>query len=51
VDAERFIAWILRQPFDYTQRHLWADKSVDERSQAAMTMRSASPHDGTEPTR
>jgi hypothetical protein len=38
VDAERFITLILREPFDYTQwqRHLWADKSVAELSQAAM---------------
>ena len=52
VDAERFITLILREPFDYTQwqRHLWADKSVDELSQAAMAMRSASPNQGLEPT-
>ena len=53
VEAERFITLILREPFDYTQwqRQLWADKSVDELSQAAMAMRSASPDKGTEPTR
>ena len=46
VDAERFITLILREPFDYTQwqRHLWAEKGVDELSQAAMAMRSASPN-------
>ena len=46
VDAERFITLILREPFDYTQwqRHLWAEKSVDELSQAAMAMRGASPN-------
>ena len=52
VDAERFITLILREPFDYTQwqKHLWADKRVDELSQAAMAMRSASPNNGMEPT-
>ena len=52
VDAERCITWIWREPCDYTQwqRHLWADKSVDELSQAAMAMRSASPNKGMEPT-
>jgi hypothetical protein len=46
VEAERFITLILREPFDYTQwqRQLWIEKSVDEISQAAMAMRSASPH-------
>lgn len=46
VDAERFITLILREPFDYTQwqRQLWAEKSVDELSQAAMAMRSAKPN-------
>ena len=45
VAAERFITLILREPFDYTQwqRHLWAEKSVEDISQAAMAMRSASP--------
>lgn len=53
VEAERFITLILREPFDYTQwqRQLWAEKSVDEISQAAMAMRSASPTKGMEPTR
>jgi hypothetical protein len=53
VDAERFITLILREPFDYTkwQRQLWAEKSVDEISQAAMAMRSAAPNKGMEPTR
>ena len=52
VDAERFITLILREPFDYTQwqRHLWTEKNVDELSQAAMAMRSASPNKGLEPT-
>jgi hypothetical protein len=52
VEAERFITLVLREPFDYTkwQRQLWAEKSVDEISQAAMAMRSASPNKGMEPT-
>jgi hypothetical protein len=52
VEAERFITLILREPFDYTswQRHLWADRSVDELSKAAMELRSASPNKGMEPT-
>jgi hypothetical protein len=48
VDAARFIALILREPFDYTQwqQDLWSDKSVDELSQAAMAgRRAASPRD------
>lgn len=53
VEAERFITLMLREPFDYTkwQRPLWADRSVDEISRAAMVMRSASPNKGMEPTR
>jgi hypothetical protein len=41
VQAERFIALIQREPFDYTQWHrtLWPDKSVEEISQAAMQAR------------
>ena len=53
VEAERFITLILREPFDYTswQRHLWAGKSVDEISKAAMELRSDSLNKGIEPTR
>jgi hypothetical protein len=53
VEAERFITLILREPSDYTQwqRHLWADKGVDEVSKAAMAIRSASPNQGMEPMR
>jgi hypothetical protein len=38
VGAERFIALIQREPFDYTkwQRTLWEDQSVEEISRAAM---------------
>ena len=52
VDAERFITLILGEPFNYTQwqRPLWAEKSVDALSQAAMAMRSAPPNKGMEPT-
>jgi hypothetical protein len=41
VQAERFIALIQREPFDYTQwqRSLWPDRSVEEISQAAMKHR------------
>ena len=41
VQAEKFIALIQREPFDYTrwQRTLWPDKSIEEISQAAMRQR------------
>ncbi len=41
VQAERFISLVLREPFDYTtwQRKLFAGKSVEEISQAAMNLR------------
>jgi hypothetical protein len=41
VEAERFIALILREPFDYTkwQANLWQDKTVKEVSEAAMNYR------------
>jgi len=41
VEAERFVALLLREPFDYTawQRTLWPDKSVEEISEAAMAAR------------
>jgi hypothetical protein len=43
VQAEKFIALIQREPFDYTrwQRTLWPDKSIEEISQAAMQKRQA----------
>jgi hypothetical protein len=43
VQAEKFIALIQREPFDYTQWHrtLWPDKSIEEISQAAMKQRQA----------
>lgn len=41
VQAERFIALIQREPFDYTQWHrtLWPDRPLEELSQAAMKNR------------
>ena len=43
VQAEKFIAMIQREPFDYTQWHrtLWPDKGIEEISQAAMKQRQA----------
>ncbi len=40
VDAERFIALMMREPFDYTrwQRLLWLDKSVEELSAEAVRL-------------
>ena len=45
VQAEKFIALIMRSPFDYTkwQRKLWIEKSVEEISDAAMKLRNAKP--------
>jgi len=41
VEAERFVSLLLREPFDYTKwrKDLWADKSVEEVSEAAMKHR------------
>ena len=41
VDAEKFIAMIQREPFDYTQwqKSLWPDESIDQISAAAMEAR------------
>ena len=41
VDAERFIALMLREPFDYTewQYGLFEDKSIEEICQRAMEYR------------
>jgi hypothetical protein len=43
VQAEKLIALIQREPFDYTdwQRTLWADKAVEDISKAAMKPREA----------
>lgn len=45
VDAERFIAFVQRDGFDYTrwQRELWPNKSVDELSRMAMHARKSKP--------
>ena len=47
VQAEKFIALIQREPFDYTQwqRTLWPEKSIEEVSQAAMKHRRAEGQD------
>ena len=41
VEAERFIALIKKEAFDYTewQRSLWEDKDVEELSKEAMEFR------------
>ena len=41
VEAERFVALMLREPFDYTkwQRDLWPGKTVEELSTEAMKRR------------
>ncbi len=41
IEAERFVALIQREPFDYTkwQRELWKDKTVEELSREAMEFR------------
>ena len=43
VQAEKFIALIMRAPFDYTkwQRKLWGEKSIEEISDAAMKLRNS----------
>jgi hypothetical protein len=45
VQAEKFIALLQREPFDYTQwqRTLWPDRDVEEISQTAMKHRRAGP--------
>jgi hypothetical protein len=45
VQAERFIALTLREPFDYTrwQRTLWPTASIAALSQAAMQARQKQP--------
>ena len=41
VQAEKFVALIQREPFDYTewQRTLWPEKTIEEISSAAMQAR------------
>ena len=51
VETEKFIALILREPFDYTtwQRGLWPDRGVEEVSKAAMALREFSAAEKTDP--
>ena len=41
LQAERFIALITREPFDYTQwqKNMWSEKTIKELSNAAMNYR------------
>jgi hypothetical protein len=41
VEAEKFVALILREPFDYTEwrRDFWPDETVESISGAAMKLR------------
>ena len=41
LQAERFIALITREPFDYTQwqKDIWPERSIEEISEAAMKYR------------
>ncbi len=43
IGAERFIALIQREPFDYTkwQRDLWDNQSIEEISRKAMQVKEA----------
>jgi hypothetical protein len=47
VAAERFVALLQREPFDYTtwQRELWADRTIEDISAAAMEARRRSQSD------
>jgi len=53
VEAERFIALVLQEPFDYTswQQDLWAGQSAQEISHAAMELRRALPNKRMDTTR
>ncbi len=44
LQAERFIALITREPFDYTQwqKDIWPERSIEEVSEAAMKYRNES---------
>jgi hypothetical protein len=41
VQAEKFVALMRREPFDYTkwQKTLWPEKTIEEISRAAMKLR------------
>lgn len=51
VEAERFIALMLREPFDYTQwqKQLWVEKSVSDLSTSAMEFRRSALGKGGQP--
>ncbi len=53
VGAERFIALIQREPFDYTkwQRILWEDQSIEEISSKAMKIYEESAGQPAQPDR
>ena len=44
LQAERFIALITREPFDYTQwqKNIWPERSIEKISEAAMKYRNES---------
>jgi len=48
VEAERFVALIQREPFDYTKwrQDKWNDLSIDEISERAMALRKQGPEIG-----
>lgn len=50
IEAERFIALIQREPFDYTQwrQGKWEDLSIDEISEQAMMLRAKSAEQTTQ---
>jgi hypothetical protein len=43
VQAEKFIALLLREPFNYTKwrQKLWVDRTVEDISKSALKLRSA----------
>ena len=49
VEAERFVALIQREPFDYTEwrQHQWNDLSIEEISARATALRQREPKDAT----
>ena len=48
VEAERFVALIQREPFDYTKwrQDKWSDLSIDEISERAMAVRNQEAEQG-----
>jgi len=51
VEAERFVALIQREPFDYTawRQNKWNDLSIDEISERAMAARNQEAEQGAAP--